>query len=539
MNFFKRYDYLALLALSVYFVQGFMVITGMAEFILTKNAFQFSWIQLALLTALGTLTWSIKPIYGFFTDLLPLFGSRRKYYLILSALFPIVGYFYLTFFGTSFLPIALAIIISNIGLGFADVIADGLVVERSTPETVGWYQALCWRSKAIGIFFASFFSGMILEKAVFSSQIQGTGFGNWLSETFSSAFPLVSPMEGIAMIDVRFTFLIAGLLPLITLIFALFLKEEKVTEKLEKKAHQEIPVSYVISAGFAFVLTAIVLIVLSAKENPLLSFLDNSALSSILVMLIWFVWIGSYAKHLINIKATTTTLIYAAVFIFLWRFTPSFGAPWSDYWINTLKVSQEKLGIMGTLQPLAWVIGSFLYVKFLDRFPLKKLLLWTVIISSTLGMLQLLVATPNIGNTIGEMFLIKYLAGILLFPSYFMAYGFDAWKEAMTQMPILNLDASLTFFLEIMFIVSFLPLLKLAAVVTPKGVEATNFAVLASIMNLGLAFGSISGGIIYTHIEGQHQLFSLTFTGLHLTIFIGAITSLLCLAVIRKLHISQ
>ena len=82
---------------------------------------------------------------------------------------------------------------------------------------------------------------------------------------------------------------------------------------------------------------------------------------------------------------------------------------------------------------------------------------------------------------------------------------------------------------------SFLPLLKLAAKVTPTGVEATNFSILASVMNLGLAFGSISGGWIYTYIEGTHHMAGFTFTGLHLTIFIGAITSLICLPVLAKI----
>ena len=73
----------------------------------------------------------------------------------------------------------------------------------------------------------------------------------------------------------------------------------------------------------------------------------------------------------------------------------------------------------------------------------------------------------------------------------------------------------------------------------PKGVEATNFAVLASIMNLGLVFGSIFGGIIYENIEGSYSAFNIPYTGLHITIIIRTCTSLICLSVLRKIRISN
>ncbi|MEK6558164.1 MAG: hypothetical protein AABZ14_07695 [Candidatus Margulisiibacteriota bacterium] len=45
-----------LLVGTVYFVQGIVGMTGMAEFILTRNAFHFTWTQIAFLGALTTLT---------------------------------------------------------------------------------------------------------------------------------------------------------------------------------------------------------------------------------------------------------------------------------------------------------------------------------------------------------------------------------------------------------------------------------------------------------------------------------------------------
>jgi len=535
----RHWDMNALLAVAVYFVQGAVAVTGMAEFLLTRNAFHFSWIQISLLGALTVLTWSIKPVYGFLTDLLPLFGSRRKNYLLIASLLPCFGYLWLALGGTSFLSIAAALIILNIGLGFSDVIVDGLIVERSTPETVGWYQSICWRVKAVGIFFASLFSGMIIERGLFSSWLGGSALVAYLQRSFSGAFPATLMVSGFNILDIRFTFLVTGLLPVITFITVLFMKEPEVSADLVAASRKEIPSSYIYAALGALVATLAVLALLSPTRTPLVPLIGNDALSSLLIIAIWSGWIMLYAKHLVSQKMASPSLIYAAIFLFLWQFTPSFGAPWSNYFLNTLKLSQEKLGLLASLQPLGWVIGSFLYVRFLDRLPIKKVLLGTVLASVVLSLTQLILATPELAMGLGSVSFVKYLSYTLLTPTYYLVYGGGAWHEIMNQSPILNLDSVLSFFLQILFICSFLPLLKLAALVTPKGVEATNFAVLMSVMNLGTAFGAISGGMIYQTIEGSYSVGGIAFNDLHLTIIIGAVTSLFCLIVLPRLQVEH
>lgn len=524
----------AILIWSVYFVQWAISIVWLAEFLLTRNAFHFTWIQLALLWALSTLTWSIKPIYWFLTDLLPIFWLRRKVYLILSSLLPFWWYIFLALHWIDFVTIATWLIIANIWLWFADVIADWLIIEWSNKENVWWYQAIAWRTKAFWIFFASLFSWMIIEREIFSSFFKDTWVLAWLSNNFPQAF---ASTEWFNIIDLRITFLVASILPLLTFIVALLLKEKRVSNEVLNEWKKEIPLAYVTSAWIAFVLTALSLIFISSSKTQLLPVLENGSLASLAVVVIWSTWIYVYSKHLIKLKYATPTLIYAAVFLFLWRFTPSFWAPWSDYFLNTLKLSQEKIWFISSLTPIAWIIWSFIYVKYLDKIEIKKLLFWTVIIWVILSFVQLTEATPELWNYLWSLFIVKFISSIILFPTYFITYWFSAIHELSTQAPILNLDACFSFFLEILFIVSFLPLLKLAALVTPKWVEATNFAVLASVMNLGLVFGSISWWLIYTYIEWSYSLIWISFTWLHLTIIIWAITSLFCLPVLKKLKV--
>lgn len=525
------------LILTIYFVQGAVTIVGIAEFLLTKNLFQFSWIQLGLLGALATLAWSVKPIYGFLTDLLPICGKRRKYYLLIASLFSVLGYLLLGLWGSTFALIAFALVIANIGNGFVDVIADGMVVENASKKTVGKWQAWCWRSKAVGIFFGSLFAGIILERAIFSNLLQNSSLIPFLQTQFSAAFPAELVVSGMNLIDIRFTFLITALLPFLIFFLALFVPEKNIKKSTEKKAHKDISIRYITSAGMVFALSALILVLLPTKKEALLPFLENGSLASLLVLLLWSGWIFAYLNHLVRLKAATTTLLFSAAFLFLWRFTPSFGAPWNNYWLNDLQVSQEHLSYMGTLLPLAWIFGSVLYTKFFDGLPIKKVLFWTVIAATTFGLLELIVATPALGSAIGENIVIKSIAGVLLTPAYFMIYGTDFWTQIMQQESILNTQAVIAFVAEALFIIAFLPLLKLAALVTPKGVEASNFAILASIMNLGLVFGAISGGMIYQGIETGVTVGALTVSGLHIAILIGAVTSLLCLPLLRKMKV--
>ena len=527
---------LVFLLSSIYFVQGAVIITGLAEFFLTRNIFEFSWIQIALLSALGTLTWSVKPLYGFVTDLLPLGGYRRKSYLILSAILPFCAYFYLAFFGVNFLQIALSLILINIGIGFADVIIDGLIVETAPPEKVGLYQSFCWRAKAIGIFIATLFSGIILERKIFSQILNSETIIN-LQKIFPQAFPDILEITNINIIDIRFTFLLAGVLPLSTLIVSFFLKEKKISKSQLQKNKKNISKTYLISALLAFILTIITLISTSTIKSQIIPFLKNDQLSSLLLIIIWTSWISFYTNHLIKIKAASSALVFAGIFLFLWRFTPRFGAPWNDYFLNTLQLSQEKMGLISSITPLAWIIGSFIYNKYFNSVKIKNILFWTVITSSLLGILQLPLASPELAEKLGSLTFIKYPAALFLLPAYLITYNTSAWTELMTQSPIIHLEAFLSLGLEIVFMIAFLPLFRLAALVTPKGVEATNFAILASIMNLGLAFGSVSGGIIYTYIEGSYNFINISFNGLHLTILIGALTSLACLAVLPKINL--
>ncbi|MBI5411635.1 MFS transporter [Candidatus Peregrinibacteria bacterium] len=484
---------------AVYFVQAAVGISGLAQFLFTRNELNLNFIQLGILAALPTISWSIKPIYGFLTDLVPIRGLRRRPYLHIMPLITMASWLWIWKFSDSFISFAIPIMIANVGMGFTDVICDGLVVQQSDKKTAGRYQSICWGSLTVGAIISTFLSGLLIGRGI---------------------------------VGLRGMFLLTALMPLITFALSFFIKEERIKDRSELKIHQAIKPRYIVSAILAFVLT-VVLLSLSTGDTG--SPLDKggegdlSSLTSLGVIAVWFLWFAFYFKHLMDMKVIGRSIFAAAIFIFLWRFTPSFGAPWQDYLMNQVKIDQETFGYFGVVSSMGWLVGSLLFSRWLDKLPIKKVLIWTILLSAIFGMTQLTLTTIDLANAWGSFPSVKYIGAIIAVPIYLIAHGREFWTVLMAYPGIVYLNFFLDFFLGILYMVSFLPLLKFVALSTPKNLEGTNFAVMASIMNFGLVFGSVSGGYIYEKIQTGVNFGLFSMNGLQITVFLGAITSLIAL----------
>src|SRR5579863_5799938 len=61
-----------------------------------KQVFGWTPVQVTAYLTVLTLPWLIKPLYGMFSDFVPLFGYRRKAYLIVSNAAAAIAYFWIT-----------------------------------------------------------------------------------------------------------------------------------------------------------------------------------------------------------------------------------------------------------------------------------------------------------------------------------------------------------------------------------------------------------------------------------------------------------
>ncbi len=169
--------------LSIYFVQGILGLARLAISFFLKDDLSLSPAQVAAMMGIAALPWVIKPVFGFLSDSLPLFGYRRRSYLVLSGLLGAVSWVALATIVESAWAATATIALGSLSIAISDVIVDSLVVERARNESmseVGSLQSLCWGATALGGLSTAYLSGLLLEH--FSNQ---TIFG------ITAAFPLI------------------------------------------------------------------------------------------------------------------------------------------------------------------------------------------------------------------------------------------------------------------------------------------------------------------------------------------------------------
>lgn len=173
-------------------------------------------------------------------------------------------------------------------------------------------------------------------------------------------------------------------------------------------------------------------------------------------------------------------LLIVGLFIFLYKYSPSFGTPLFFIQRDEFKWGKIWIGTLGTISTVCGVIGSLLYYRFSQKIKLKKWLFFSVFLGA-LTSLSYLYYTP--------------VSAVI----YDVLYSFIG-----------------------MFI--FLIVMDFMARSTLKGLEATSFALLCSISNLALTASNLSGAFLLPKI------------GLKWLIILSAVTSFLCLPLINKIE---
>ncbi|KAM1281452.1 hypothetical protein ACFX15_021620 [Malus domestica] len=150
----------------VYFVQGVLGLARLAVSFYLKDDLHLDPAETAVISGFSALPWLIKPVYGFISDSVPLFGYRRRSYLILSGLLGAVSWSLMATVVDSKFSVAFCIILGSLSVAFSDVVVDSMVVERARGESQsmsGSLQSLCWGSSAFGGIVSSYFSGSLVD----------------------------------------------------------------------------------------------------------------------------------------------------------------------------------------------------------------------------------------------------------------------------------------------------------------------------------------------------------------------------------------
>ena len=172
-------------------------------------------------------------------------------------------------------------------------------------------------------------------------------------------------------------------------------------------------------------------------------------------------------------------LLLVALFIFLYKYSPSFGTPLFFIQRDVFNWGKVWIGFLSTLGTVCGIVGSIFYYKLSQKINIKKWLYVSVFLGAVTTM-SYLYYTP--------------VSAVI----YDVAYSFIG-----------------------MFI--FIMVMDFMARSSIKGLEATSFALLCSVSNLALVLSNLSGAYLLPKI------------GLSWLIIISSLTSFLCLPLIRKI----
>ena len=122
---------LVLLFAGLYTVEGLCALTGLQRLPFDhfgKDAAGWSATHLASMHALLALPWAVKPIYGALSDNVPLFGSRRRSYLVGANAVAAVACFtlWLVF---SQLGVMICLFLLSLSMAMSSAVAGGVLVE--------------------------------------------------------------------------------------------------------------------------------------------------------------------------------------------------------------------------------------------------------------------------------------------------------------------------------------------------------------------------------------------------------------------------
>jgi folate/biopterin transporter len=377
----------------IYFVEGALGLARLAQTFLLKDELHLGPAEMSALTGLFTLPWTIKPLYGFLSDGLPIFGYRRRSYLVLCGILGCLSYLSLGFPTIHFTLgdmvtndynnqqdvtwITIELLLGSACIACCDVVADGIVVQLTRdsrdPKVAGGLQSLCWGSAAVGGLLSAYFSGSLLTT--------------------------MTPRQ---------VFGITAILPfLVTLIS--FQIQESTSENTNVEANGPEQIQNLISA----------------IRQP-------------------SIW-------------------KPALFLFLWQSTPTSDGAFLYFMTEDLGMGPEFLGRVRLVTALASLVGVWVYQTYLRNISIKKILLWSSLISTPLGLTSLL--------------LISHVNRDLGIPDGAFVFGDDVALAILGQ-------------------VAFLPTLVLAAQLCPKGVEAVLFATLMSLFNGASTIGTEIGALL-------------------------------------------
>jgi MFS family permease len=118
--------------------------------------------------AIIALPWAAKPLYGLLTDFVPIAGTRRRSWLLLTTIITTVALVPLYVHTPSAeMPLLLMtwLLLATVGVAFSDVVVDALMIEEGKPRGLtGHLQSVQWASMWAATILTGFLGGLLSQR---------------------------------------------------------------------------------------------------------------------------------------------------------------------------------------------------------------------------------------------------------------------------------------------------------------------------------------------------------------------------------------
>jgi MFS family permease len=337
LRLFGRIRLAYLPVLVTYFCYGASGITAIAMLYFQKDTLAITPAEAAAIAFWVALPWSTKMVAGVASDMHPIFGSRRRSYLLLGALLTLAGYGWLATTAATKGAYLAAMVIIAVGFMVQDVVADALSVELAgSDEEVKQIQTLGRMALLVGTIAVGYLSG-------------------WLA----------------GVLGPRPVFAIALVLPLLVIGAAWLIPRE--TARPAPAGEEANPLGagksrLVVLVGLSYAALGVALEALSVPFGQEVILVVSGAL---IVMLLQRVGISR-------------AVAVAAFAIFCFRAVPGAGQGFNYWAIDRLGFDQQFLGILAQVSSVLSLAGLIAFRKPITSRPVSDTLFWVTIAGSVL-----------------------------------------------------------------------------------------------------------------------------------------------------------
>jgi len=469
--------------LIIAFTQGVVTLADLSVQYLYKDDYHMSPAEVSIASGITSLPWIIKPVWGMISDNIPLFGYRRKSYLLCLGLVGAFCWFGLSTFASAAIVGVVLLLIGSVCVSFNSVIGEALIVEAAqTNNARAEMTEEDKQSEASNN--VSFFFGVKSIGVLITSYT-----GGWLLG-YTSKYTI---------------FYITMIFPLIAGLSSWLLPEKRINRDPRRVPQRDENGIEIISAGASYDSFEVVTNLEAPVQNNTSENSDlmqgqgrpNSSASE-----------TSDIPNAANNWAKITTfmknpVIYKPVlFIFIFCSTPSTGSAMFFYYTNKLGFSTEFMGEIQLASALASIVGIWIFNRFFKNTSFTKIFVWSAIICTLANLTQIALVT-----------------------GWNKQFGISDKFFCLTGNLLIQVFAEL----------NIIPILVLACRICPKNVEGTMYALLMSILNFGSMISN-EWGAFNTWALGITET---NFDNLWLLIFIASIATIAPLPFIGMIDFSK